>query len=152
MLASLLCLGAQAGEKKPFLATFDPAVDSIQLEFENQAEPGCFWSPYNVRDALVEEMQGLGFKPGDSSIYEMSVVAWGASTDDYHCAIMVETKLFKFGVRAETAEDEWVTTDLLIWDDSEMLTGPKINMDDRIRQTVVGHMRSMQLAMEAARR
>ena len=141
-----------AAEKPPFLATFDPEVDTIQFEFENQAEPGCFWGPYNVRDSLVEEMQNLGLKSAEASIYELSVVAWGASTDDYHCAIMVETRLYKFGVRAETAEDEWVSTDLLIWDDSDMLTGPKINMDERIQTTVVSHMRDLQRAMEKARR
>ena len=146
------CGFVHAAEKPQFLATFDPAVESIQLEFENQAEPGCFWGPYKVRDALLEEMENLGIKTSESSLFVLSIVTWGAATDDYHCAVLVETELRKFGVRAETSEDEWIGIDLLVWDDSELLTGPKVHMDDRIHDTVVGHMAEIRKAIDAARR
>ena len=107
------CGFVHAAEKPHFLATFDPAVESIQLEFENQAEPGCFWGPYKVRDALLAEMQDLGIKTSESSLFVLSIVTWGAATDDYHCAVLVETELKKFGVRAETSEDEWIGIDRL---------------------------------------
>ena len=156
---AILCLwiscalggGLHAAEKPGFLAAFDAEVDAIQLEFENQAEPGCFWSPYRVRDELLADLESQGFKVSDSSIYVLSILAWGAETDDYHCAVVLEAELRKHGVTAEVAEGQTVSTDIVIWDASEMMTGPKIHMDDRIRGVTQGYMADMAKAITRAR-
>ena len=40
------------------------------------------------------------------------------------------------GVPAEAGPDRMVSTELRVWDAIEMLTGPKVNMDDRVLATV----------------
>lgn len=151
-LCLLACADLTAGEKTAFLAAFDPESDAIQLEFENQAEPGCFWKPYAVKDSIAERLEENGIRSAPSSLWVLEIVAWGAATDDYHCAVMLEMELRRFSVTAEVPGGSPVRTDLAVWDASEMLTGPKIHMDDRIHDWAVDHLQQMQKAMVAAKR
>ena len=125
---------AESGEKPEFLAAFDPATNAIQLEFENQVDPACFWQPYPLRDAIIAELEGLGVRLTASSLYVLDVMSWGLETDDFHCAVVLEMKLRRHGVRAEVSPERTVSTDLLLWDESEMLFGPKIHLQERLEK------------------
>ncbi|MEJ2383693.1 MAG: hypothetical protein P8Y54_04765 [Xanthomonadales bacterium] len=127
-----MTLPAVAAEKPEFLAAFDPASDAIQLEYENQVDPACFWRPYHLRDAIAAEMERLGLKSATSSLYVLDVMSWGMETDDYHCAVVLDMRLRRHGVRAEVSPDRAVSTELLLWDESEMLFGPKIHMQEQL--------------------
>lgn len=149
-LALLASLGLSADEKPAFLAAFDPATESIQVEFENSAERGCLWRPYAIRDAVKAQLGELGYTTSDSSLWVMNVFIWGAATDDYHCALVLETVFQRHGVRAEAGPGRTVNTELRVWDDTEMLTGPKVNMDDRVLQTLAQRLASWAQSMEKA--
>jgi hypothetical protein len=151
-LAATACGGLGAAEKPAFLAAFDPQTESIQVEFDNSAERGCLWRPYGIRDAVKAQLAELGYTTSDSSLWVMSVFIWGAATDDYHCALVLETVFTRHGVRAEAGPDRTVSTELRVWDATEMLTGPKVNMDDRVLATVAQRMAAWQQAMDKAAR
>ena len=123
---------ALAAEKTEFLAAFDPARDAIQLEFENQVDPACYWRPYELRDAIAAELERLGVSVATSSVYVLDVMSWGLATDDLHCAVVLEMKFRRHGVRAEVTPQRAVSTELLLWDESDMLFGPKIHMQERL--------------------
>ena len=152
---AILCLwlfsayggGLLAAEKPEFLAAFDPSAESIQLAFENQAEPGCFWGPYRVRDAILAELESLGYSTARSSLYELAVVVWGAETDEHHCSVVLETEFRRYAVRAQVDGETTVSTDLVLWETCDMLTGPKIHMDDRIHDGAVAHLRALHRAL-----
>lgn len=151
-LAMLASHGLPADEKPAFLGAFDPETESIQVEFENSAERGCLWRPYSIRDAVKAQLAELGYTTSDSSLWVMNVFIWGAATDDYHCALVLETVFTRHGVRAEAGPDRMVNTELRVWDDTEMLTGPKVNMDDRVLETVAHRLASWQQSMVKAAR
>lgn len=125
---------AASDEKPEFLAAFDPAGDAIQLEFENQVDPACYWQPYQLRDAIAAELEALGISIAKSSLYVLEVMSWGLATDDLHCAVVLEMKLRRHGVRADVTPDRTVSTELLLWDESDMLFGSKINMQERLEK------------------
>lgn len=128
---------AEPGEKPEFLAVFDSARDAIQLEFENQVDPACFWQPYPLRDAIVAELEQLGLTMAGSSIYVLDVMSWGLATDDFHCAVVLEMKFRRHGVRAEVTPERTVSTELMLWDESDMLFGPKIHLQERLEKKAV---------------
>lgn len=121
-------------EKPEFLAAFDPERDAIQLEFENQVDPACFWQPYQLRDAIAAELEALGLRIVGSSLYVLDVMSWGLETDDFHCAVVLEMKFRRHAVRAEVAPERAVSTELLLWDASDMLHGPKVHMQERLEK------------------
>jgi hypothetical protein len=121
-------------EKPEFLAAFDPARDAIQLEFENQVDPACFWQPYQLRDAIAAELEALGLRIAGSSLYVLDVLSWGLETDDFHCAVVLDMKFRRHGVRAEVSPERAVSTELLLWDASDMLHGPKIHLQERLEK------------------
>ena len=123
-----------AAEKPEFLAAFDPEHDAIQLEFENQVAPACFWQPYQLRDAIAAELKANGLTVTGSSRYVLDVLSWGLETDDFHCAVVLDMKFRRHGVRAEVGPDRSVRTELLLWDSSDMLFGPKIHMQERLEK------------------
>ena len=86
ILAMVVAWAAPAlpDEKPEFLAAFDPARDAIQLEFENQVDPACFWRPYQLRDAIAAELEALGIGIAGSSLYVLDVMSWGLETDEEH--------------------------------------------------------------------
>ena len=125
---------AVSDEKPEFLAAFDPARDAIQLEFENQVDPACYWQPYQLRDAIAAELERLGLTIAGSSLYVLDVMSWGLATDELHCAVVLEMKFRRHGVRAEVTPDRTVSTEMLLWDESDMLFGSKINMQERLEK------------------
>lgn len=139
--------GLHASEKTEFLAAFDPSSESIQLEFENQAEPGCFWGPYRVRDAIQRELASLGYATARSSLYVLGVVAWGAETDEHHCSVVLESEFRRYAVKAQVDTETTVSTDVVLWETCDLLTGPKIHMDDRIHDGAVAHLRALHRAL-----
>jgi hypothetical protein len=151
-LAILASHGLLADEKPAFLAAFDPQTESIQVEFDNSVERGCLWRPYGIRDAVKAQLAELGYTTSDSSLWVMNVFIWGAATDDYHCALVLETVFTRHGVPAEAGPNRMVSTELRVWDAIEMLTGPKVNMDDRVLVTVAQRLAAWQQAMEKAAR
>ena len=138
---------AQPGEKPEFLAAFDPARDAIQLEFENQVDPACFWQPYPLRDAIVAELEQLGVSIAGSSLYVLDVMSWGLETDDFHCAVVLEMKFRRHGVRAEVTPERAVSTELLLWDESEMLFGPKIHLQERLEKKALEQVGKLHKAL-----
>lgn len=145
-LAGVLLLGApglQADNKPEFLAAFDLQGDAIQFEFENQAETGCIWRPYPTRDAMLEMLQEAGLQTRPSSLWVLEVVTWGAAVDDYHCAVLLEMELRRFSVTVELPDGNTIRMDIPVWEASEMLTGPKIHMDDRVREKALAYLEQL---------
>ena len=151
-LAMLASHGLPAVEKPAFLAAFDPKTESIQVEFENSAERGCLWRPYGIRDAIKSQIAELGYTTSDSSLWVMNVYIWGTATDDYHCALVLETVFTRHGVLAQATPEREVSTEMRVWDATEMLTGPKVNLDDRVLKTMAQRLATWQQSMEKAAR
>ena len=146
LLASALLLVAtslRADTKPEFLATYDLEGDAIQFEFENQAEAGCIWRPYPTRDAMLERLEEAGLQTRPSSLWVLEVVTWGAAVDDYHCAVLLEMELRRFSVPVEMPDGNTLRTDIPVWEASEMLTGPKIHMDDRVREKALTYLEQL---------
>lgn len=147
MLALVPSTPAAPAEKPEFLKAFDPERDAVQLEFENQVDPACFWQPYPIRDAIAAQLEAAGLRLTGSSRYVLDVMSWGLETDDYHCAVVLEMKFRRHGVRAEVAPDRPVSTVLLLWDESDMLFGPKIHLQERIEQKALEQIANLHRAM-----
>ena len=146
MLVSALLLVAtslRADTKPEFLAAYDRQDDAIQFEFENQAEAGCIWRPYPTRDAMLERLEAAGLQTRPSSLWVLEVVTWGAAVDDYHCAVLLEMELRRFSVPVELPGGDTIRTDIPVWEASEMLTGPKIHMDDRVREKALSYLEQL---------
>ena len=141
-----------ASEKPELLALFDRETDAIQLEFENQAAPGCFWSPYRVRDAIAAELERLGLRRADSSLYVLTMVAWGIETDDYHCSVVLESELRRHSVTVQATGESAVNTDVQFWDASDLLAGPKITMQDRIQDKAIAQINGLNAALLKSQR
>ena len=134
-------------DESDLLPAFDIDRDTVELQFENQAASGCLLSPYQARDAIEESLQQLGFRLSGASGNVLRVMTWGAETDDYHCAIVLETELRKYGLRVELGADRAVSTDLRLWGTSDLLTGPKIRMQERIEAKILQHIGDLHRAM-----
>jgi hypothetical protein len=136
------CLGLAAPASAPaddaLLAAFDIADDTIELEFENQAPTACLLSAFQTRDALEAELQALGFRLTRASTFVLTVLTWGTAIDDYHCAIVVETVLLKRAARMQLGERA-ITGDVRLWGASDLLSGPKIRLQERIDARVLQH-------------
>ena len=132
-----------ADDKPELLAAFDRQADAIQFEFENQAEAGCIWRPYPTRDAMLERLEEVGLQTRPSSLWVLEVVTWGAAVDDYHCAVLLEMELRRFSVPVELPGGDTIRTDIPVWEASEMLTGPKIHMDDRVRNKALEYLEQL---------
>lgn len=118
------------------LTVFDGASDTVELEFENQAPTACLLSPYLTRDALQAELQALGFRLSRASNFVLTVVTWGTAIDDNHCAIVVEMVLSGRNTRVEAGERA-TSGDVRLWGASDLLTGPKIRLQERIDAKVL---------------
>lgn len=148
LLAISFC--AQATEKTFLLAAFDFEQDTIELEVENQAQPGCFLNPYELKDVIAGEFERLGFTVSDASPYVLSVVSWGVAIDDYHCAVVLDTVLNKRGVSVHVTDEQVARTDIRLWETSDILTGPKFRMQDRLIEKAIHHANGLHISVSAA--
>jgi hypothetical protein len=154
VIIGLFCLapsGRAADEIPELLAAFDPEVDSIQLEFENQVEVGCLLSPYLARDEVRAELQRLGYRVSKSSRYVFSMISWGIATDDYHCSVVLESDFRRYGVRLRIPDKPEFGADLAAWSTSDLLTGPKIHLQERLLDKSLYHVNEFHVALLKAR-
>lgn len=130
------------------LQAFDIERDALELQFDNQAASGCLLSPYRARDAFEDSLRERGFRLTGASVFVLRVVTWGAEIDDYHCAIVLETELRRYGMRVELEGGRTIATDLKLWSASDLLTGPGMRMQERIDAKILQHIGDLRRALE----
>ena len=139
---------------KAFFGSFDFKNSVVYLSLGDQVKDGCLPTPAAIKNAWEVELRRLGFQvvsEWDPSYYEFSVLALGYAHNKTNCSVILESEVFSLWVNVTIHSRLTKYAPISLWEKLAILSGPKEDMQSRIRDKARDHVNEFFLAVSQAK-